>query len=203
MLALIGEAGKVVHQGFKLAAFLVQLHPDEHVVAFELLPEALVGDVGADAGQHFVGMERFGHIVDAADFEPPVLLAGRFHHGQEDHRDALGFFVRLEALADFEAVHLGHEDVQQDEIGVMAEGQIQRALSVLGDDEEIVLFEGLTRMSRLTGSSSTTRTTGLLGCIGRLRTWGAAREQGRADPFQNGQSSFIVIIVHMHFQGVE
>ena len=40
VLALIGEAGKVVHQGFKLAAFLVQFHPDEHVVAFELLPEA-------------------------------------------------------------------------------------------------------------------------------------------------------------------
>ena len=151
VLALIGEAGKVVHQGFKLAAFLVQLHPDEHVVAFELLPEALVGDVGADAGQHFVGMERFGHIVDAADFEPPVLLAGRFHHGQEDHRDALGLFVRLEALADFEAVHLGHEDVQQDEIGVMAEGQIQRALSVLGDDEEIVLFEGLDQDVQIDG----------------------------------------------------
>lgn len=59
VLALIGEAGKVVHQGFELAAFLVQLHPDEHVVAFELLPEALVGDMGADTGQHFIGMERF------------------------------------------------------------------------------------------------------------------------------------------------
>ena len=108
-----------------------------------------------------------------------------------------------EALANFEAVHLGHEDVQQDEIGVMAEGQIQRALSVLGDDEEIVLFEGLDQDVQIDGIVIPTRTTGLLGCIGRLRAWGAAREQGRADPFQNGQSSFIVIIVHMHFQGVE
>ena len=36
-----------------------------------------------------------GHIVDAADFETPVLLAGRFHHGQERSQGALGLFVRL------------------------------------------------------------------------------------------------------------
>lgn len=50
----------------------MQLHPDEHVAG---LPEALVGDVGADAGQHS-SAERFGHIVDAADFEPRCFWPG-------------------------------------------------------------------------------------------------------------------------------
>lgn len=62
---------------------------------------------------------------------------------------------------------------------MMAEGQIQRALSVLGDDEEIVLFEGLDQDVQIDGSSSTTE---------RQVYWAASegsvlgrREQGRAD----------------------
>ena len=141
VLPLIGEAGQVVHERFELAAFFVQLHADEHVVAFELLAQPLVGDVRADAGDDLVGVEGLGHIVHAAHFKAAVLLARRFHDGQEDDRDGLGFPVCLEAAADLEAVHFGHQDIEQDEIGPVRGGQFQRALAVFGDDEEIVPFQ--------------------------------------------------------------
>ena len=38
----------------------------------------------------------------------------RIESGNQNHRNGLQTFVRLETLADFEAVHAGHDHVEQD-----------------------------------------------------------------------------------------
>jgi len=48
--------------------------------------------------------------------------------GQEDHRDVLGV-TELQLTTDLVAVHAGHGDVQEDQMGVPGEGDLQALLA--------------------------------------------------------------------------
>ena len=76
----------------------------------------------------FARAERFGHIVVAADFEPEdaidFLVAGR----QEQDRRIGGL---ADLAADLQPVHLGHADVEHDEVVDIAVEAGQRLPAVL------------------------------------------------------------------------
>ena len=72
--------------------------------------------------------------ADLAQLEAALLVELFVADRQEDHRDAGGDRVVHEPAADFVAVHVGHRDVEQDQVGHRrAGGQLQGALTPGGD----------------------------------------------------------------------
>ena len=69
-----------------------------------------------DARQQLLALDRFGDVVDRAEAEALDLVGGIVHRGHEDDRDVGGARIALEPAADFEAVHLRHAHVEQDEV---------------------------------------------------------------------------------------
>ena len=94
----------------------------------------------ADAGRQLVGMERLGDVVVGAEVEALGLVGGRALGGQQDHRDG----TSLAQLAhDLDAVEVGHDDVEQDDVGADLLGLLERLLAAVGgDDAEALLAEG-------------------------------------------------------------
>jgi len=89
--------------------------------------------VGAHAGEHLFLLERLGDVVDRSELEPLHLLDGVGQRGHEDDRDIPSLRTLLEPLAGGEPVHVGHEHVEQDQIGLDILELLQGALPILGD----------------------------------------------------------------------
>jgi hypothetical protein len=101
----------------------------------ELHPQLLDGEVRPYPGQELVELEGLGHVVDGAGFESPDLV-DRVRQGcHEDDRDVAGRRVLLEPLARREAVEVGHEDVEQDQVGTGMRGALDSTLAILGDQD--------------------------------------------------------------------
>ena len=93
---------------------------------------------GLDAGDQLARVEGLRHVVIGADLEADdavdVVAAG----GEDDDGDVAGL---AELLADGEAVHLGHHDVEDDEVRADGLGLLERLLAVVGgfDAEALVV----------------------------------------------------------------
>jgi hypothetical protein len=75
-------------------------------------------DVATDAGLDDSGRERFMDIIHGADLETTGFVFGAGLTGKEDDGDFACRGISLEARTDFVAVHAGHHDVEEDEIGL-------------------------------------------------------------------------------------
>jgi hypothetical protein len=75
--------------------------------------------LGAHAGADFFHAQRLGDVVGGADVEAGHDVVGLAARAHEDHRDARGGRMRLQAAAGFQAVHAGHDDVEQHQVGLM------------------------------------------------------------------------------------
>ena len=83
---------------------------------------------GADAGGQLVGMERLGDVVVGAEVEALGLVGGRALGGQQDDRDR----TALAQLAhDLDAVEVGHDDVEQDDVRADLLGLLERLLAAV------------------------------------------------------------------------
>ena len=82
------------------------------VFVHELAAQARQPELVVDAGEHFLGVERLGHEVDATGAEPAHLVAHVVEGAQEDDGDLLGAGVALQLLAHLVAVHIGHVHVE-------------------------------------------------------------------------------------------
>ena len=94
----------------------------------------------ADAGGQLVRVERLGDVVVGAEVEALGLVGGRALGRQQDDRDR----ASLAQLAhDLDAVEVGHDDVEQDDVRADLLGLGQRLLAAArGDDAEALLAEG-------------------------------------------------------------
>ena len=82
--------------------------------------------------------DRLGQEIVGAGFEPAHPVGRLVERGDHDHRNMVGRRVGLQPPADFEAVHVGHHHVEQDEIAFGALADRQRLLAAhRRDDVEI------------------------------------------------------------------
>ena len=84
----------------------------------------------ADAREDLVDLERLRDVVSAASLECLDLVRRRAERGQEDDRDLAELFALLETGADLVTVHLGHGDVEEDDLWRVAPRGEQRVTSV-------------------------------------------------------------------------
>ena len=71
-------------------------------------------------------IHRFGDVICGAQLETVFLIRGLVHRRQEDDRHIFGRFIFLQSAADLVAVHLRHHDVEQDQVGCLFFGDLQR-----------------------------------------------------------------------------
>ena len=94
---------------------------------------------GPDARGEFIGMERFGDVVVGAQVEALRLVGGRALRGEQDDRDRSSL---AELAHDLDAIEVGHDDVEQDDVRSDLLGLLERLLAtVRGDDAEALLGE--------------------------------------------------------------
>ena len=103
--------------------------------------------VGAHSCTHDRGVDRLGDEIRRAEFETVRLVFGRIAAGDEDDRDRCGGGVGLELLQHLVAVHVGHHDVEQHDVGRRGQADGQRLLAAGGHQHLMVAAERL--MQRL------------------------------------------------------
>ena len=79
---------------------------------------------GADAGDHLGAAERLDHVVVGAELEADDAVGLRAAGGQDDDRDAR---AGADRAADVAPVAVGQVEVEQDQVGLEALGQLERA----------------------------------------------------------------------------
>ena len=95
---------------------------------------------GADAGGQLVGVERLGDVVVGAEVEALGLVGGRALGRQQDDGDRAPL---AELAHDLDAVEVGHDDVEQDDVRPDLLGLLEGLLAAVGgDDAEALLTEG-------------------------------------------------------------
>ena len=108
-----------------------------------LLPDrvvqALDAQHGLDARDHRGLVHGLGEVLVSSGVEPGhdvlgVRLGGDHDDGHEGQRE-----VGLELTADLDAIHLGHHDVEQDQVRELLAGHGQRLLPVGGRDDVVAL----------------------------------------------------------------
>ena len=88
--------------------------------------------------QRHVG-DRLGEEIVGAGFQPAYAVGRLVERGDHDHRNMMGQRTGLKLTADFEAVHVRHHHVEQDDIAFGALGDGERLRTVLrGHDVEIL-----------------------------------------------------------------
>jgi hypothetical protein len=88
--------------------------------ALELLLVPRERDVHAHARLEHRAVDGFHHVIHRAHAEPFDLRLGLVARGEEHDRDAGGERVAFQGLAYLEARHVGHVDVEQDQVGARA-----------------------------------------------------------------------------------
>ena len=78
---------------------------------------------GADAGDHLGAAERLDHVVVGAELEADDAVGLGAAGGEDDDRDA---GAGADRAADVAAVAVGQVEVEQDQVGLEALGQLER-----------------------------------------------------------------------------
>src|SRR5205807_1456429 len=95
---------------------------------------------GFHAGQQLADGEWLGDVVVGAQFESDDLVDFLASRGQHDDWDRRPFSFEL--LADIEAAHARHHDVQDDQVGRFGQSPLQAGNPVgSGDDAVALVFE--------------------------------------------------------------
>ena len=98
--------------------------------------------VGFHPGQHHRRADGFGDVIHRAQLQTFFLVLGFGHGGQKDDRNVAGGAVALQTFAHLITVHLGHHDVQQDQIGRSVRGgDGQRLFAAIGDFDLVQILE--------------------------------------------------------------
>ena len=108
--------------------------------------------------QHDVG-DGLGQEIVGAGFQSAIAVGRAVERGDHHDGNVVRGRIGLEAAADFEAVHVGHHHVEQDDVAFGAAGQIASA-SVPFEAVITSKYSAERRASRsltLAGTSSTTR----------------------------------------------
>src|SRR5215471_8100006 len=110
---------------------------------FVVESEKLFGELGTSFAKKNVAVdasfddgrrEGFVDVVYRPNFEPVGLVVGTCLASQKNDRDFARCGIRLEAGANFVAIHFGHHDVKKDQVRfVFSRGQSESFLAIRGD----------------------------------------------------------------------
>jgi hypothetical protein len=133
---LAGVAGVVFGDGFgrqelELAAGLLAQAPFVH--------HHLQADERTHAGKQRQFVDRLGEEIVGAGLEAAHAVLGLGQGRHHDDGNVHGPRIRLQALADLEAVHAGHHDVQQDDVGRIGGDRVKRSRAAVGRHDVEVL----------------------------------------------------------------
>ncbi len=124
-----GDAEELVFLVVEFAQVLVEA--DEGFAgAFEF-------DVGVDAGEEFGGIEGFGDVIDGAGVEGIEEVLEVVTGGEEDDGHGGGGGLLFESAADFESVHAGHHEVEEDEVWEVS-GDAFEGLGAVGGGHDVI-----------------------------------------------------------------
>ena len=104
-----------------------------HAAAWMLVP----ADRGRDGGDDRLRLQRLAQERRGAEFRRAVQMAGIRDAGHQD--DLWRIRQRPQLAADFEAIHLRHDQIEQHDIGAMKGRGIER-LPARGRDDDGVVF---------------------------------------------------------------
>ena len=112
--------------------------PADFLAQPQLFHHALQADQRAHPREQRGVVDRFGQKLVGARFEAAQPIGDIGQRGHHDHRYVGGMRVGLEPAADLEPVHPRHHHVEQDDVGQLALGELQRRRAVIrGDHLEI------------------------------------------------------------------
>jgi len=129
--------------------FLIFAHPARDlgfqvaVVVAQDVAGGLEFEVGADPCQDDRGADRFGDVVDGAEFEAVFLVGNAIHRRDEDHRDVACGGRCAEFGEDFVAIHFRHHHVEQDQVGWLATGNLQGSCPRIGGADPVIGLQQL------------------------------------------------------------
>ena len=132
--------------------------------------------VGLHPGPEDGGFDGLGDVIHPAGLEPHSLVRGVVQGGYEDHRDVARQAVGLEQPAGFQTVQAWHHDVEQDEVRVLAAGDVDGADAVAGHEHAVLAFQEVHEHDDVLGLVVHHQHGGFVGCL--VRTCGGAE---RAD----------------------
>src|SRR5579859_2580763 len=98
-------------------------------VQFQLSLQTVDLEMSLYARLHLVHLERLCYIVDATALESLHSVAGVAKGAEEDNRNRGESLIRLQQVAHLETAHLRHVDVEQDQVGRVADGCFERQAS--------------------------------------------------------------------------
>jgi len=99
----------------------------------------------ADAQAQLLNVERLGDVVDDAQLQTLQLVDAVAFFRQEDDRGILGRVAGAQAAADFVAVDIRQVDVQDDQVGIVAGGQVKGLLAAGGGQHGVALHAQVSR----------------------------------------------------------
>jgi hypothetical protein len=109
------------------------------VAPAELFLQVANRQVRPDSGEHFFALERLVDEVNRAELEPSHFLASLGERGQENDRAIASARIRLQAGAGFEAVHVRHHDVEQDQVRRRPLRDGDRVLAAPGGEQPVAV----------------------------------------------------------------
>ena len=120
----------------------LKLGPDLGELVSQLLAgvaqHEMVLDARADDGLR----EGLVDVIDAANLEAPGFVLDFGAASEKDDGDVARYGIELEAEADFEAVHFGHEDVEEDEVGDgVGVDEVEGLRAVGGNADAVMILE--------------------------------------------------------------
>jgi hypothetical protein len=118
---------------------------------------ALDGELGPHPRPHHGGIHRLADEVGGAGAQRAGLVLGRLEGGDEDDRDVARLGRREQFLAHGVTVHAGHDGVEQDQVGPLGAGDVERARTVHREQYLVLILQGACRIWMFSIASSTTR----------------------------------------------
>ena len=121
-----------------LALDLLHLPLDPRQIRHLLIAPALLLQAGADARLQEHRVERLGQVVVGAELDAAHHAVDVVERRDHDHRNVAQPGIVLEAAQHREAVHLGHHDVEQDQVDRFA-GQPVEGVPAMDRGHRLVL----------------------------------------------------------------